>query len=1170
MLGQHIFVRCKNGQGHAGTWTADMTPNIVDKEVVKNFIEPRCNIEEAFAYRTMVNGNNVLRIYRVGDSIVVTRTFWESDRLTDASSRKGAYSVSYIVTDEEIKRYAVDFGGAFAPTCFETYNDLVERVGSGLVKINGNYDLFTHPEFAYDSSIFAKVGINDKKTFITFMNGIYTALEENRQLAVLLPASLRSAWEENGDDTAEKFAFNVMTLLPPLTRVHFGMASHWGCQLNDIMVSDMHLIMVHPEKVEDLGAIKREGIMLLDLDTGAHTANIEEKTNAYFEFVWNSLNDLGAVEAYWESVLSRYRKLLRLKPRSIYPMECVFLMDKVLEEKYSDRGRLLRAFLIASGEFAGAGTLVPDAEEFLTTSLQTLKFTPETIDAKVEEALCKLMVEDIQPTKHQAYEYAHLLSLCEVGKASDNTVEALCNEIDKEERAAANSYDAYLKEKSNIAADKITVQMVKFLCGLFSRLVANEEFDELFQSVVDCMKNWSSALISAGNADLLMPFIESSALCLKKKSVAQNVRKIACNFLFECEKAIAKHREVCSELLFREEKRVYNAIDASDVSADERLQDYASKFFEILTSAEIGDEKLFGTWCERFFRLAFVNKNQVGDNAIVVYKTLTERLKNDSGSLVSVVLASCENVLTQIAEMPSVWDIVKVGDTLLLMETLNMHILEQYIPSAKHIDCVMPLYNKEKYGTYFALEYYVRKTGAEARNGIYKAMAKNELLSKFFLHLLYTGKAFYAEPEALLRSSHSDKVKGMMASKLLVNKEYATDDAKNYFKTWYTESLKKEIVALSNEEGGSVAVINRVLAEYGLLSSVATSPLGFNEVAKAVLDSAASNVFASIRDENITLIDIDVINRIINISEGFADDKKPANLRNYQLVQHVDNVFMNKPLEEIDAVCSRLESDEDKKTVCLRLRNKLLKITSDQEKTRCFWIYYFLVKGRIQNANVFAVNDYISARGYNDLADTDVCSKLVELLLNFSKRASGFERMVANAVLAFVYDKVARNPQAFEKSQMFFRLDALREKDYFISSDLYAMWRAHVASRSNLRFDGKMLGLCLAASVICFGIGILAYLMLSALCKSSTALMFIVGISIFAVLVAVDILLFPKKKKDRSVPRGGQGDRGGRPRHARPVNAPMQQPGDFSNMGDFSMPQDQPASRPQRKPTRRR
>ena len=64
MVGKHIFVRCRNEQNNAGTWTAAMTEGIVDKSIVRDFIEPRCNIDETFAKVAMSSHtSNVLRMY---------------------------------------------------------------------------------------------------------------------------------------------------------------------------------------------------------------------------------------------------------------------------------------------------------------------------------------------------------------------------------------------------------------------------------------------------------------------------------------------------------------------------------------------------------------------------------------------------------------------------------------------------------------------------------------------------------------------------------------------------------------------------------------------------------------------------------------------------------------------------------------------------------------------------------------------------------------------------------------------------------------------------------------------------------------------------------------------------------------------------------------------------
>ena len=55
MVGKHIFVRCRNEQNNAGTWTAAITEGVVDKDIVRNFIEPRCNMDETFAQHSLMS-----------------------------------------------------------------------------------------------------------------------------------------------------------------------------------------------------------------------------------------------------------------------------------------------------------------------------------------------------------------------------------------------------------------------------------------------------------------------------------------------------------------------------------------------------------------------------------------------------------------------------------------------------------------------------------------------------------------------------------------------------------------------------------------------------------------------------------------------------------------------------------------------------------------------------------------------------------------------------------------------------------------------------------------------------------------------------------------------------------------------------------------------------------
>ena len=292
MVGKHIFVRCRNEQGNAGTWTAAVTERIADKEIIRNYIEPRCNVDETFAQDTLMvcPTNNILRLYYANPStLVISRSFWVTDRITESQGRKGAYSTSYILTDEDVARFCTDYSGAFDINCFERYDDLILRIASNnnKITIDETLDIFSHGAVNTDASILARCNFTED-SFVSFMSALYDAVENRKQLAVILPRALREAWVEQGDTTAEQLGHFVLSLLPDFMRINCGMVSHWNCQIKDKMVSDMHLLFVHPRGDEDVALLKREGAHVVDLDSGRFTTEIKRIAPSYFTFLWNN------------------------------------------------------------------------------------------------------------------------------------------------------------------------------------------------------------------------------------------------------------------------------------------------------------------------------------------------------------------------------------------------------------------------------------------------------------------------------------------------------------------------------------------------------------------------------------------------------------------------------------------------------------------------------------------------------------------------------------------------------------------------------------------------------------------------------------------------------------------------------------------------------------------
>lgn len=234
MIGQHLYLRSKNEQDSAGSWTVAMTDGICDRSTVKSEIEPRCVLDGIFANYALNNGkNSVLKIYNCENNIkVVSRSYWEIDRITDG--RKGAYTFSYILSDQDANRFLASPGGAFDSARYETYDSVIKRREKNKRKAitldygNRSLDLFAPVASAPDMSIFTHIGF-DADVFTKLMEGLYYAINNNTHLVIILPQEYRIRWIQNGDDITERLAYAIMMLMPFFSRNSFTFASNWGC-----------------------------------------------------------------------------------------------------------------------------------------------------------------------------------------------------------------------------------------------------------------------------------------------------------------------------------------------------------------------------------------------------------------------------------------------------------------------------------------------------------------------------------------------------------------------------------------------------------------------------------------------------------------------------------------------------------------------------------------------------------------------------------------------------------------------------------------------------------------------------------------------------------------------------------------------------------------------------
>jgi len=1122
MLGQHIFVRCRNEQNNAGTWTAAMTENIVDKDIVRNFIEPRCNMDEAFAQRALMqNDNNVLRIYHVADNVtVVTRTYWVTDRITEAMGRKGAYSISYILTDDEKIRFSGDFSGAFDPSCFESYDALVERIQQNRITINDDFSLFSRGESRFDPSVFRTVGFT-KETFVQFMNGLYAALEGGKQLAVILPAPIRRAWEEQGDKTAEKLAYHVMCLLPDFTRMNLGVAAHWSCQIRDKMVSDMHLVFIHPEKEEDAAFLKREGAMLLDLDGGKYTNQIPTIATDYFAFLWDSLEKKEEIEAFWADTKSKYRKLLRGKPNSARAMECAYLMRLVTDADFRNAELVRRTFLLAASEFAGAGTRVAAAEEFLNDAILVMGLEKKPLEPEMETALRLLLVEDPDQTKHQLQEYGLLLRACEQGTAEEETVEGLCDELAKEERNASSYFLAYVSEKKDFPLEKLTLQMVQFVSGLFMRLAVRHSGSSLFRAVFDLMQQWQEGLFAAENVELLKPFMNAYIGYMGSKGDSTEIRAAAYKFLFAFEhKGDTQLREECGKALFREEKKLYKA-ENETMDGPARIRLYAHSFFDVIPEITKMKKETAVLCYQRLFRLAYKGDPEIVDSALAIYRdALSSAEEGDLLDRIIPVLLQCEeDALEQIAG-ESIWTPEQVGRVLLMFELMNISGLPRYAPSSKRVGELMKWYNKNVYNTYLVTTYYLRQMQLGDRQVIFKGMQEHGMLENLFLHVLYAcdDKELSSAIENYLGKTHADKVTLMLESPLLASSRYEAATVQEVFEGWYAASLKKEMSMLlsSADSARTFQVQNeRILQEYRILQIAPDTEAGLKEIAKRILDQTAMDIFSSARAGNAVTLPPEAIREIVRVIGDSSTEEGPKSEDLFRLIEQFDTTIASNDQKKLDEVCYNAYATANKPILRDRLQYYIQK-ENREDMIRMYWMYYlFLDMQEGIGGPQFRVDQFLHEIGGDGQPDAAQGIVLMNMANSLHWRSSRFEGPYNMAVVNMLAPKIRANPQAFSNEEFLSSWEKVHTLEYFKNTGVRPLLRK-MNQNLSLQFDVPMFLMCLISAILTSALACLALWLLVALGRVDMIVTLSVGIFVFIILAVLDFCLLPKRNRRKS------------------------------------------------------
>ena len=1112
MIGQHIYTRSLNEQNNAGTWMT-VSDGIVDKGTVKNTIEPRCNIDAAFAQTALSNAlNNVLRLYHIDESVtVITRTYWVTSRLTD-DARKGAYSIGYIITDKDMISFNNDFAGAFDVNCFESYDSIVERCTDGKTSVNENLSIFSHAAREFDASVFAKVGFT-KDSFVKLMNGIYFALENKKKIAVLLPEKIRTDWEVNGDNTVEELSMQIMSLLPDFTRFNFGVTTHWNCQVKDPMVGDTHLVFVHPKSEEELPYFKRENIMLLDLD-GKYTTDIPSVADSYFGFLWDNLSKYNLITEFWTEIKDKYRKLLKGRPYSASVMECTYLMRCVNDAKFSDKNAVFRAFMLAAAEFAGAGTRVPDAEAFIYQALLTLGFGKDKIERNVEGVICNLMSCDPDVTKHQVQEYQILLKQCELGIANDETVAALCDEIMKDGRNAEDYFKSYLLENIDIDAKKITSQMTRFVSGLFMNLVGDSSSIDFVRTLIDVMQAWCKTLTKAKNVELQIPFAEAFAAYLEGKGDDTNIRTICYDFLFDFEqKSDGENRTKCTDVLFKEEKRIYkNKNDGFGV--DTSFLRYAQSFLGNLYAITDVKRDVATESYLRMFRLAYRGIPEIVQASVDCYKkAIADAEKAGLSDKVLPVLLKCHlDALDQIDCSSEIWNEEDAGKVAALFELTNLENIAQYRPSGDRITILLNWFSKNDVNALRVCKHYLEKLQFGEKQIIYREIAGHNLIDNLFVHALFSDCSddLKNEIENNFKVDHFQKTSIILTSSLLADSFYNSDEFSDVVHGWYSRSLDKEFSQVSSTVGGELnSIFNRVILEYTELKKVSGIVFGLDKIVSQVLETTAYRFIVQLSPAGITNLSEELVSNLSAVISTFHNDK-PENTAVFEMVSNIDNLIRSWDLRRIDEFVVKGVSAENHDIVSNRIRYHIQK-ESNIKKAQYLWMYCYLLE--TDEMRLFNAGAFVQSCGYGEKNEFEICNMLVKLLLELYSANSLVETAVGRGTMPYVTRIVYQNSQAFYNDEFLNRCRILKVRDYFKNSGILKILH-QIDTKNKLQFNWAMFFKCAVGAVIVSVLAALVGVLLVWLCTVNSILMYGVGAILVVILVALDIIAILTNSKN--------------------------------------------------------
>lgn len=1046
MQGKHLYLRHINAHGSEGTWTAAITADILSSTDVATFIEPHCNIDEAFANACLVgeSHNGVLRVYHPKKQVtVITRSYCEADRITN-NYRRYPYSVSHILTGPDAVRYSEEFGNAFSEQMFETYDALVNRLQvsrTDRITLGNVPDFFAGKHSQPDSGIFLKLGFTCD-SFVQMMEGIYAAIDQKSCAAVILPRAARQAWMKFGDPSAEQLIHSILCLLPPWLRMRFGFASHWNSVINNEMLKYVHFVCVHDDRAELIKEMNSFTSVTVDLDTGEYQKKISVRASEYFSYLWEHLGNQQAVDAIWRFGQQNYDKLLNKNPADAGRMECIFLLylsSKVPEDAALKR----RAFLRAASAFAGAGSIVPAAENFIAEYLdEYVQIEGILSDSDMEQAVMRLTKEDTTKTKHQRTEYQLLINTIAEGRAQKDSIEVLSKEINKPKRNAEQVFVDFLQEQMESLQQGLVEGNALLVHQLYRTVLSDKAHHEtLHDLILQVLEKWIQVIETTKcyeKIKILFPLIQQY---LHQNEIRPKLDESIYRCMFEAEQQNDEQLvRSTSEFLHEEEKRLSKAQN-TEVN-QRRLAAYATGFMRIFPLANLPEEKALGYY-HRMYRLMCTSGCPIREQTDAYYQQELRAAMSIDMTFLQRFIQCQTDEIKSICQNPSIWPSENLKSAFSIIERCNLQIIDNYCPSYDRLNIIARVFRDDRPHYRTLIRQYCLRMQPKERQKLFCDYLDDTDRKHLYVQCVLFGNNEIAEELSSMDVVQEKRsVRNLFFSYPEIQSDEVRSIATQCFEDWYEAALEEEYnnCSLVLDKNGIPMRLQFLIDERrslfqmdtkmcnGLWKAAVSRFSRFAEDKLKVINPAFSTALSKNELEEIFELApqakgiplISAINRINRI-DPYCDGIERW-IRNLETI--CQNAAMDSPADraisqnrirwKADQLRSKNRADEARKLeIFLTLiRLDAQRKASDESISDGFDAQW--------NPNVdeqwFSLEEYAKDSDYCDLDDEIKVSNLLALLALFNYANSMYRNVICHPIFDELYQLAKTKPQTFDTS----------------------------------------------------------------------------------------------------------------------------------------------------------